>query len=179
MGKMKTLLLHTCCAPCVTVPLQRLQADFDVTCYYYNPNIHPIEEYQKRLAELQRFSDEMGISLIVEHYDPDNWFEQVKGLEPEPEGGQRCAVCFAMRLGRTAAQAQAVGFHAFTTTMSISPHKNSELLNQLGKQAAEKNSVEYVIANFKKQDGFRKSNELSRRYNFYRQNYCGCIFSQR
>jgi len=176
---MKNVLLHTCCGPCVTVPLERLRDSFQVTCYFYNPNIHPEQEYQQRLDELKRLLKELEAEIIVGEYDPKNWFAAVKGLEHEPEGGKRCAVCFRFRLERTAKVAVEKGFDAFTTVMSISPHKSAQLLNDIGNELSEKYGVEYIEANFKKKDGFKRSAELSRKYNLYRQNYCGCIFSRR
>ncbi len=176
---MKKLLLHTCCGPCVTVPLERLRESFQVTCYFYNPNIHPRKEYQNRLEELKRLLQQLDAEIIVAEYDTRVWFDAVKGLEDEPEGGKRCEVCFRLRLEKTAQTAKEKGFDAFTTVMSISPHKNFKLLNEIGNELARKYGVEYIEANFKKKDGFKRSVELSKKYNLYRQDYCGCVFSKR
>ncbi len=176
---MKKLLLHTCCAPCITVPLERLQSEFDITGFFYNPNIHPEKEYEKRLTEIKNWIQQAGIPLIVFDYESSRWFELVKGLENELEGGKRCEVCFRMRLEKTAALANKKGFDCFTTTLSISPHKNAQLINQTGKMIAKQFDVEFFEANFKKKDGFKQSVELSKNYDFYRQDYCGCVYSRR
>lgn len=174
----KKLLLHTCCAPCVVVPFERLQSDYEITCFFYNPNIHPEREYLQRLRELEKLSGVLGIGIIVQQYDSDRWFRLVKGLEQEPEGGKRCEVCFKMRLESTAKITKKQGFDIFTTTLTISPHKNATSVNQIGSDLAKQYQIEFLEANFKKKNGYRKSIELSRLYNVYRQNYCGCIFSQ-
>ena len=179
MEQMKKLLLHTCCAPCVTVPLERLSESFNVTCYFYNPNIHPKREYRQRLEELKGLLEDLNVDLVIGEYDVKQWFDAVKGLEHEPEGGKRCEVCFRFRLERTAKIAAERGFDCFTTVMSISPHKNAKLLNEIGNELSREYGVEYIEANFKKKDGFKRSVELSRKYNLYRQDYCGCIFSKK
>jgi predicted adenine nucleotide alpha hydrolase (AANH) superfamily ATPase len=176
---MKKLLLHTCCAPCITVPLERLQSEFEVTGFFYNPNIHPEQEYEKRLDEITTWTQQAGIPLIVYNYDISHWFELVKGLEDEPEGGKRCIVCFRLRLEQTAEFAQKKRFDYFTTTLSISPHKNTAIINLLGNEIGERFGVRFFEANFKKKDGFKQSVALSKNYGFYRQDYCGCIFSRR
>ncbi len=176
---MKKLLLHTCCAPCVTVPVERLQSDFQITCYFYNPNIHPKKEYLKRLNELKKLLDGFHIEMIVADYEVKRWLQLVRGLEDVPEGGKRCEVCFRMRLEQTARFARENNYDAFTTVMSISPHKNADLLNRIGNELSQEFGVDYIEANFKKKDGFKRSVELSKKYNLYRQNYCGCIYSQR
>ena len=176
---MKKLLLHTCCAPCVTVPLERLKPDFQITCYFYNPNIHPKKEYLKRLNELKKLLDDFHIKMIVADYEVKRWLQLVRGLEDVPEGGKRCEVCFRMRLEQTARFARENNYDAFTTVMSISPHKNADLLNRIGNELSQEFGVDYIEANFKKKDGFKRSVELSKKYNLYRQNYCGCIYSQR
>jgi len=176
---MKKLLLHTCCAPCVTVPVERLQPDFQITCYFYNPNIHPKKEYLKRLNELKKLLDDFHIEMIVADYEVKRWLQLVRGLEDVPEGGKRCEVCFRMRLEQTARFARENNYDAFTTVMSISPHKNADLLNRIGNELSQEFGVDYIEANFKKKDGFKRSVELSKKYNLYRQNYCGCIYSQR
>jgi len=173
------LLLHSCCAPCVPVPLERLQSDYDVTCFFYNPNIHPEEEYLKRLIELKNLAKLLKIENLAAEYDSERWFELVKDLENEPEGGKRCAVCFKMRLHETVKFAKQQGFDIFTTTLTISPHKNAILINQIGSELGDQNNIKFLEANFKKKNGYRRSIELSKLYNLYRQNYCGCIYSQR
>jgi len=176
---MKTLLLHTCCAPCTTVPLERLKSEFVVTGFFYNPNIFPQAEYEKRLKEIKKWTDKENIPLLVHAYDSNRWFGLVKGLEKEPEGGKRCAVCFRIRLEETARAAKEKGFDSFTTTLTNSPHKNAQLINQLGEEIARETGVEFLAANFKKHDGFKQSVALSKEYDFYRQDYCGCLYSRR
>jgi len=172
------LLLHTCCAPCVTVPVERLQHDYELSCFFYNPNIHLKDEYLKRLNEVIRLTKELGLKIIIPDYDVAPWFELVKGLEDEPEGGKRCSVCFEMRLQETGRYAKEHNFDVFTTTLTISPHKNAVLINKIGTEIGEQYQIAFLEANFKKQDGYRRSIELSKKHNLYRQNYCGCIFSR-
>jgi len=174
---MNALLLHTCCAPCITVPLEKLKSEFEVTSFYYNPNIYPKVEHDRRLDEIKKWTDKELIPLVTPNYDSSRWFEQILGLEAEPEGGKRCAVCFRMRLTKTACVAKEKGINYFATTLTISPHKNAQLINQIGSEIASQLGVKFLAANFKKQDGFKRSVELSKKYNFYRQDYCGCIFS--
>lgn len=179
MIPMKKLLLHTCCAPCVTVPLERQQSEFEITAFFYNPNIHPEEEYSKRLNEITAWTQKTGIPIIVQKDDTERWFELIKGLENEPERGKRCTLCYRMRLEKTAIVAKEKGFDCFTTTLSISPHKNAAVINLIGNEVAAQFAVQFIEANFKKKNGFKQSVELSKKYNFYRQDYCGCIYSQR
>jgi hypothetical protein len=175
----KNLLLHTCCAPCVTVPIERLQSEYEITCFFYNPNIQPREEYNKRLAELRNFTDQFKIPLIIAEYDVDRWMALVQGFENEPEKGKRCKICFAMRLEKAAAFASENGFYCFTTTLTLSPHKDSNLINQIGMAQRQYASTQFLLENFKKKDGYKRSLELSKDYNLYRQNYCGCSFSRK
>lgn len=175
----KTLLLHCCCAPCGTYPIRLLSETYAVTAYFYNPNIHPKEEYLAREKEMCQLMAKWNYPLIVGDYDDKLWFEAVKGLEKEPEGGKRCDICFKMRLLKTAETAKAHGIDSFTTTLSISPHKNAELLNQIGHDVAKTVGISYVEANFKKKNGFKISCDLSAEEGLYRQNYCGCIYSKR
>lgn len=176
----KKLLLHTCCAPCGTVPIERLCPEYEVTCFFYNPNIHPEEEYLQRLDEFQNLAKKLNIKIIVpEEYNSDQWLDLVKGLENEPEGGKRCAICFRMRLQATAKVTKQTGFDLFTTTLTISPHKNATLINQIGLELIEQHQIKFLVANFKKKDGYKRSIELSKIYNMYRQNYCGCIYSRK
>lgn len=173
------LLFHICCAPDATVVAERLHPDYDITGFFYNPNIHPESEYKLRVKEMEDLAKKINLKLIVGPYDSDNWFEQVEGLEHEPEGGARCVVCFKMRLEQTARVAKEQGFDIFTTVLTVSPHKNADLINDIGEEIAEKYGVAFMAANFKKKDGFKRSLVLSKQYNLYRQNYCGCIYSKR
>ena len=176
-----TLLLHSCCAPCSSYCLQLLAEYFDITVFYYNPNIYPAAEYEKRLKEQYSFIRTAKFCKRVKAanhgYCPDEFSNAVKGIEQLPEGGDRCAECFRLRLERTAKKAEELGLEYFTTTLSISPMKNSRILNELGGELAEKYGVKYWFAAFKKKDGYKKSAELSAEYGMYRQDYCGCIFS--
>jgi len=172
------LLLHSCCAPCLTHPLEELRKNFKVTIFFYNPNIHPHEEYEMRLTEAKKYCNEK-CEIIEEEYDPKLWFKLTKGLENEPERGKRCQTCYEMRLAKTAEVAVKRGFHVFATTLSISPHKNAEWLNEIGERLAEKFDIKYLAADWKKRDGFRRSVELSKKVGLRRQNYCGCIYSRK
>ena len=180
--KKPTLLIHSCCAPCSSYVLEYLSKFFDITVFYYNPNISPAEEFEKRAKEQCRLIEEMlpdsGIKTVIADYDANEFFETVKGLENEPEGGKRCKECFALRLEKTAELAKKQNFDFFTTTLTISPHKNAQILNETGKEAALKYGVNYLFSDFKKKNGYRRSCELSEQYGLYRQNYCGCIFSK-
>jgi epoxyqueuosine reductase len=173
------LLLHTCCAPCLSWPAELLADLYSVTGYFYNPNIHPLEEYERRRDELISFVENINLALIIEKPDFENWFTLIKGLEDEKEGGNRCWKCYEMRLEKTALFAKANDFKLFTTVLSVSPYKNSEKINEIGTALAKKYDLTFVESNFKKNDGFKKSCELSRKFNLYRQNYCGCQFSIR
>ena len=176
---MKKLLLHSCCGPCSTQVIDVLKNDFDITVYYYNPNIDTDEEYQHRLSEQKRFCKEVGVNVIEDGYIHDDFLGKVKGLENEKEGGARCSVCFALRLSKTAQKAKELGFDIFGTTLTVSPHKNSVVINAIGKAVEDKEGIEFLEGNYKKQDGYKKSIEFSKLYNLYRQNYCGCEFSKR
>lgn len=179
-GEKPRLLLHACCAPCSSYVLEYLKEYFDITLYFYNPNISPEKEYIFRQAELIRLVGEMGlpITVVSEKYSPEEFFEVSKGLEKEPEGGERCFKCYRLRLLKTAEYAKKNGFQFFTTTLSISPYKNAEKLNEIGKEISEKFGIDYLYSDFKKKNGYKRSIELSREYNLYRQDYCGCIFSK-
>jgi len=174
---MKRLLLHVCCAPCSTSVIERLKEAYKITLYFYNPNMHPEEEYGKRLEEAKRLATELGIDLIEGVYDADKWFELVKGLESEPEGGKRCEICFSMRLRKTAEYAKENKFEVFAATLTVSPYKNSEIINSIGLKIASSVGVEFLPESFKKQDGYKKSIELSKKHGLYRQHYCGCTYS--
>lgn len=179
-GEKPRLLLHACCAPCSSYVLEYLREYFDITLYFYNPNISPEKEYVFRQAELIRLVGEMGlpITVVSEKYSPEEFFEVSKGLEKEPEGGERCFKCYRLRLLKTAEYAKKNGFQFFTTTLSISPYKNAEKLNEIGKEISEKFGIDYLYSDFKKKNGYKRSIELSKQYNLYRQDYCGCIFSK-
>ena len=177
-----TLFLHSCCAPCSSYVIEYLSNYFVITVFYYNPNIAPDAEYIFRSSEQKRLISEMKTKYPVtytdEDYDSSQFYNAVKGLEKEPEGGKRCEKCFELRLDRTAQRAAEGGFDYFATTLTISPMKNAQLINEIGNAAAEKYSVKWLPSDFKKKGGYKRSIELSRIYNLYRQNYCGCVFSK-
>lgn len=175
---MKKMLLHSCCGPCSTQVINVLRKDYDITVFYYNPNIQPEEEYKHRLAEQKRFCSEVGIDVIDLPYDTNEFMCQIKGYENEREGGERCRICFDLRLNKTALLAKEKGFDIFATTLSVSPHKNTIVINEVGQEASRKHEIEFLAGNFKKQDGYKKSIEFAKQYNLYRQNYCGCGFSK-
>ena len=172
------ILLQVCCAPDATVAVERLGEEYEVGVYFYNPNIHPVEEYLKRAEEMERLSTEIGVEIHMAPYDPEIWFEAVRGLQHEPEGGRRCEICFRMRLERTAKAARELGYDLFATVLTISPHKNADLINRIGEEIGKSTGIPYLPSNFKKKDGFKRSIELSRKYGLYRQDYCGCLFSK-
>lgn len=175
----KKLLLHSCCAPCSTYVVELLRPEFDVTAYFYNPNIHPRKEYEIRLGEMKRICQRLGIYLVGGEYEVEEWFQRVKGLETEREGGKRCTVCFYLRLDKTAAYAKDCNYQYYATTLTISPHKDVKIINQIGRELQEKYGINFYEADFKKKDGFKKSCQLSKEHGLYRQNYCGCIFSKK
>ena len=179
--KVPTLLLHSCCAPCSSYVLEYLSNYFGITVFYYNPNIYPDEEYEMRVREQQRFIREFPakhpIDFIEGAYDKERFYEMARGLETVPEGGQRCFQCYELRLREAGELAKARGFDYFTTTLSISPMKNAEKLNEIGLRLAEELGVSYLCSDFKKRNGYKRSTELSREYGMYRQDYCGCVFS--
>ena len=176
------LLLHSCCAPCSSYCLEYLSNYFDITVYYYNPNITEKAEYEKRVAEIQRLIKELPachpVHFIEGPYDPEHFFDMSEGLEKVPEGGSRCFKCYEMRLRQSAEAAVQGGFDYFTTTLSISPLKNAAKLNEIGKQISDTYGVAYLYSDFKKKNGYKRSIELSAQYHLYRQNYCGCIYSK-
>ena len=180
-GRRPELLLHSCCGPCSSAVLERLTAHFRVTLLYYNPNIEPEAEYRHRLAEQKRLLELLGggVGMMECAYDHEAFEAFAPGMAEEPEGGKRCLACFAMRLNETADRAKANGFEYFTTTLSVSPHKNAEALNRIGQAAGERAGVKYLFADFKKQNGYLRSLELSKEYGLYRQDYCGCLYSRR
>lgn len=175
---MKKMLLHSCCGPCSTQVIEVLKNDYDLTIYYYNPNIDTDEEFSHRLSEQKRYCKQLGINVIEDGYNPDEFLSAVKGLEGEKEGGARCPVCFHLRLKKTAQKGKELGFDCFGTTLTVSPHKNSVIINAIGKSVQQEEGIEFIEGNYKKQDGYKKSIELSKKYNLYRQNYCGCKFAR-
>ena len=174
------LLLHACCAPCSSATLERLAQWFDLTILYYNPNIYPPAEYRRREAELERFVQQAGYRFPVVElpYDPQEFYDAVKGLEQEPEKGERCTVCYRLRLEQTARYAAEQGFAWFCTTLSISPMKDPVRINDLGRELGEKYGVRFLPSEFRKMDGYKRSLQLSEQYGLYRQDYCGCVFSK-
>lgn len=177
-----TLLLHSCCAPCSSYTLEYLSQYFDITVYYFNPNISPKAEFDKRLAEQERLIAALPVKhevkLIKGDYDYDDFLNIAKGYEDCREGGERCRRCYRMRLESTARLAREKGFEYFCTTLSISPLKDSQIINRIGLETAEKYGVEWLPSDFKKREGYKRSIELSRQYDLYRQNFCGCVFSK-
>ena len=181
-GQRPQLLLHACCAPCSSATLERLADHFDVTILYYNPNIAPPEEYHRREAELERFVRDAGyaargITVVELPYDPQEFYTAVKGLENEPERGSRCTVCYRLRMRRAAQYAKENGFDWFTTTLSISPHKDAKRINAIGQELEAEFGVKHLPSDFKKHNGYLRSLQLSEEYGLYRQDYCGCEFS--
>ena len=179
----KTLLLHACCAPCSSYVLEYLSKYFDISLFFYNPNIYPEEEFRFREDELRRLIGEMplprGVNIISGRYEPTEFFDIARGYEELPEGDERCHRCYALRLEESARAAKEGGFDYFCTTLSISPYKNAEWLNTIGKEMSEKYGVGYLFSDFKKKNGYKRSCQLSERYSLYRQDYCGCVFSKR
>ena len=182
-GEKPELLLHCCCAPCSSYVTEYLHKFFDITIFFYNPNITEHDEYEKRKAELKRYLQEVpfgkGIKWIDADYEPEVFLEIAKGLEAEPERGKRCEGCFKLRLDKTASVAVENGFSLFCTTLSISPHKDADTLMVVGEAMAEKYGITYLPSDFKKKGGYLRSIELSREHDLYRQDYCGCIFSKK
>lgn len=178
MSKQK-LLLHACCAPCSAYVIQLLQKDYDVIGYFYNPNIHPEEEYQKRLAEEKKYFDKLNIELIEGLYDKERWFGLVKDHERDSERGERCWICYRLRLEQAGRFAKDNGYDVFTTTLSLSPHKDFAKIKQIGREIRSQYDIKFLEQDFKKHDGFKRSLEISKCENFYRQNYCGCIYSMK
>lgn len=182
-GRRPSLLLHSCCGPCSTYVLEYLSQYFNITVFYYNPNIYPPEEFEKRTVEQKKLIEKMfsdnSVGFVEGQYDDDRFYETVKGLEDVPEGGERCFKCYRLRLEETAKKAQEGDFEYFTTTLSISPHKNAQKLNEIGEAVAKEYGLKYLLSDFKKKNGYKRSCELSAQYEIYRQDYCGCVFSVR
>lgn len=174
------LLLHSCCAPCSSACLERLKDVFKVTVLYYNPNIDEDAEYEKRKAEQIRFLQETGWAEFLDcDHDKEAFQTMAKGLENEPERGARCYQCYRLRLDKTAQVAKQTGFSWFGTTLTLSPHKNAEWLNELGERAGEEYGLQYLYSDFKKQGGYYRSIDISKEYGLYRQDFCGCVYSKR
>ncbi|PIP19330.1 MAG: hypothetical protein COT38_02465 [Candidatus Omnitrophica bacterium CG08_land_8_20_14_0_20_41_16] len=172
----KEVLLHICCGICASSVVERLrQEGYKPTGFFYNPNIHPQEDYQQRLAVAKKVAQILDFELIEGPYEKDNWFKLTKGLEKEPEGGKRCFLCFKMRLEAAKIKAGELGIPKFTTTLTVSPHKNMAVINELGKAIG---PLEFLPYDFKKQDGFRHAIDFAKLHNLYRQNYCGCVYSR-
>ena len=184
-GKRKSLLLHSCCAPCSSAVLEKLQEIFEITVFYYNPNISEDVEYRKRVEEQKRLIEVFNrkapscpIKIIDGDYEPQEFYQIAKGLETCPEGGERCFKCYALRLEKTAQLAKEEKFDYFTTTLTISPLKNAAKLNEIGEEMAVKYETAFLPSDFKKKEGYKRSIELSKEYDLYRQNFCGCVFSK-
>lgn len=197
-GFKPTLLLHSCCAPCSSFVLERLQNYFEISIYFYNSNMYPAKEFEKREAEIKRlikllnddcnqkqkensFEDSVfhptPIKMINAPFNPEDFYEAIKGHENQPERGSRCYLCYALRIEKTGKVAKAEKFDFFTTTLTVSPYKNANWINKVGKEVSEKEGVEFLYSDFKKNNGYKKSIELSKRYKLYRQDFCGCEFS--
>ena len=177
------LLLHSCCAPCSSYVIEYLSDYFDISILYYNPNISPIDEYLKRKKEqirlIKSIKTKNKLDIIDCDYDNDLYEEKIKGLENEPERGNRCIVCFNLRLDKTASLARELNYDFFATTLTVSPYKNSNLINEIGIKLQEKYNIKYLVSDFKKKNGYKRSIELSNKYNLYRQNFCGCKYSKK
>lgn len=182
LEKAPTLLLHSCCAPCSSYVIEYLSRYFEITVFYYNPNISPEEEYRYRTEEVKRLIRELPtehpVHFIEGKYDPERFYEAARGLEKVPEGGERCEKCFRLRLSEAAEYAKKGGFDYYTTTLTISPMKNAALLNSIGMEEAEGRSIVWLPSDFKKKNGYHRSVELSQEYGLYRQDFCGCVFSR-
>ena len=178
-GRKPRLLLHACCAPCSSYCLEYLKDYFDITLYFYNPNISSQEEWEKRLSELKRLVKEMrlDVDVVCPPYNPQEFLDKVKGFENCPEGGDRCSICYASRLKSACDFAEENGFEYYCSTLSISPHKNAQKLNAIGEALAKDKTVKHLPNDFKKKGGYLRSIELSKEYNLYRQDFCGCAFS--
>lgn len=177
------LLLHVCCAPCSSATLERLQERFDVDFLFYNPNIEPVEEFEKRAAEVRRFvgafRPDGGVRVITDDYDHGAFEAIARGREDIPERGERCRLCYELRMRRAALYAREHGYDCFTTSLSISPHKSSRWINEIGEALEKELGIPFVYSDFKKKDGYHRSIQLSAEYGLYRQDWCGCVYSRR
>ncbi len=178
LGQKKKLLLHSCCAPCSTACIERLIEHFEITVFYYNPNIDTLEEFNLRANEQVRYCSSLAVDCIVAGFDKQSFLSKVKGLENESEGGARCPKCFDLRLKKTAEKCLELGFDFFATTLTVSPLKNATLINEIGFSLDKSLGARYLPSDFKKQNGYLRSIILSKENNLYRQNYCGCEFSK-
>ncbi|MDD2891082.1 MAG: epoxyqueuosine reductase QueH [bacterium] len=175
----KRVLLHICCAPCATVGIETLKNELcEIEGYFFNPNIYPKEEYQKRLQSTEKLSKMLDIGLITDEYNPEEWKKAVKGMEKEKEGGRRCTQCFRFRLEAAAQKAKEKNIPNFTTTLTLSPYKNEKLINSIGQEIGERRNINFIKYDFKENGGFQKSITLSKQYDIYRQSYCGCEFGK-
>lgn len=179
LNKGKKLLLHSCCGPCSSSVIEKLSPYFDITVLFYNPNIEPIEEYQKRKEEQLKLLNVFKVKYLDIDYLNEEYRPIISGYEKEPENGKRCLLCYELRLNKTAKIAKEQEFPLFTTTLTVSPYKNSKIINELGIKIGKDNNILYLISDFKKEDGYKRSIELSKKYNIYRQDYCGCLFSKK
>ena len=173
------LLFHICCGPCATTVIEHLKDNYHITGYFYNPNIHPEEEYDRRLDAVRTVAGRFGIPLIEGVYEPQKFFDAVRGHEHEPENGMRCSLCCRLRLSDTARNAMKTSYDAIATTLTVGPMKKAHIINSIGKKEAEREGIEFLAGDWKKKDGFKHSCELSRTLGIYRQHYCGCLFSMR
>lgn len=177
--KKEQILLHACCAPCTPHVFNVLSEQFEVILFFFNPNIQPKDEYELRKAEIARYSELNRIKLITGDYEVEEWEKAVAGHEEDPEGGGRCEICYKFRLKKTAREAEKNNIGNLTTTLSISPHKNAGTINRIGNDIAAQKGINFFEADFKKKNGFRISCEISKEYGFFRQSYCGCLYSRR
>ena len=175
----KTLLLHSCCGPCSSSVIERLKEYFDITVLYYNPNIEPVEEYIKRKNEQLRLLKELDVKFLDIDYLNEEYHNTIKGYENEPENGARCPLCYKLRMEKTAKLAKDNNFDYFCTTLTVSPHKPSKIINEIGLDLEKEYHIPYLLSDFKKEDGYKRSIELSKEYDLYRQDYCGCLYSKR
>lgn len=173
------LLLHSCCAPCSTSVIEKLKEHFDITVLYYNPNIEPEDEYLKRKKEQIKVLNKYNIKYLEIDYLNEEYKKKIKGYEDNQEGSYRCYLCFELRLEKTASIAKHNDYDYFTTTLTVSPYKNSEIINKIGLELEDKYNIKYLVSDFKKEEGYKKSIELSKKYNLYRQDYCGCLYSRK
>jgi predicted adenine nucleotide alpha hydrolase (AANH) superfamily ATPase len=173
------MLLHVCCGTCALYPYSELKRDFNITFFYYNPNIYPKEEYLRRLEDVRNVAKKYSVPLITGRYEIQKWLTLTKEYKDEPEGGRRCELCFRMRLNKTAKQAKKLGTGLFGTTLTVSPLKNHNIINLIGSEIAALQGIDFFQSNFKKKDGFKKTMEMSKKLKLYRQDYCGCIYSMR